>query len=206
MSRGNVRVRVADTADLPAIVALARDTAQPSVLGTIHVRRADHQLESRYEAMLQDPDRTLLLALEDNLDAAGVVGDDDRVLGMAVLSIDEVGGTVALPGLHMTNLVVGKGHRRRGVGRSLMTAAVRHAEAQGIEHIVVAVLSEDRETHRYLARLGFAPLVVRRVAPTATVRRTLGLVDSLVERRLAPRGQRRVRRSIGTARVLRRGA
>lgn len=195
MPRGHIRVRVASAADLPAILNLVRDTRQlvPHAIGGAHVRRAEPAMVNRYETLLEDANRSLFLALD----------DEEQVLGMAVVSVEEVSATVALPAVHVTNLVVGARHRRRGVGRVLLSSIVRYAEAHGIDHIVAGVISEDRETHRYLARLGFAPMVVRRVAPTATVRRALGLGDTLLDRRMVP-AARRSRRPLGSARVLRR--
>lgn len=211
MARGALRIKLADFADLPAIAQFARSTAPPagsSQLGAMHARRADAQMPLRYESLLADPGHTVLLAIDDPATppGAGAPAIEDVIVGMAVLSIDEVSSTVAVPGVHVTNLIVAAGHRRRGIGRALLAAAVRYAESHGVDHLAVAVLSEDRETHRYLARLGFAPLVVRRVAPVAAVRRALNMVDSAAERCLAPTSQRRVRRTLGAARVLRRGA
>lgn len=211
MARGALRIKIADFGDLPAIAQFARSTvptAGSAQLGTTHARRADAQIPSRYESILADPSRTMLLAVDDP-PAAGAARErpaDGEIVGMAVLSVDEVSATIAVPGVHVTNLMVAAGHRRRGIGRALLAAAVRYADSHGIDHLAVAVLAEDRETHRYLARLGFAPLIVRRVAPVAAVRRALNMVDSAVERRLAPTSQRRVRRTLGAARVLRRGA
>ena len=195
MPRGHIRVRVASATDLPAILNLVRDTRQlvPHAIGGAHVRRAEPAMVNRYETLLEDENRTLFLALD----------DEEQVLGMAVASVEELSATVALPAVHVTNLVVGARHRRRGVGRVLLSSVVRYAEAHGIDHIVAGVISEDRETHRYLARIGFAPMVVRRVAPTATVRRALGLGEPLVDRRQMP-AMRRARRPLGSARVLRR--
>ncbi len=51
------------------------------------------------------------------------------------------------------------------------------ADEQGVEHLVASAAAGSREGNRYLARLGFAPVVVRRVASTATLRRSLGLTD-----------------------------
>ncbi len=198
MPRGHIRVRVAAPEDLEAVLDLVRDTRKlvPHAIGGAHVRRAESAQEQRYEALLSDPSRSLFLALN----------EDEQVLGMAVATIEELSATVALPAVHVGNLVVGTRFRRRGVGRALLGSIVRFAESRGVDHIVAGVISEDRETHRYLARLGFTPMVVRRVAPTATVRRALGLGDSLLDRRLAPGAARRARRPLGSARALGRGA
>ncbi|PRY17985.1 GNAT family N-acetyltransferase [Kineococcus rhizosphaerae] len=63
--------------------------------------------------------------------------------------------------------------RRRGVGRALLRKAVHVAESEGAEQIACTVLPGDRDYTRYLARLGFAPVVVRRAAPLAVLRRRL---------------------------------
>ena len=54
-----------------------------------------------------------------------------------------------------------------------MAAAVAFAEEFGAEHVVVNVFPQLREANRFYARLGFCPLVVRRVASTAGLRRKL---------------------------------
>jgi GNAT superfamily N-acetyltransferase len=205
-----VHIKLADPADAPAVAQFARCAAAPpgpSQVGSLHARRAEAALPSRCESLLADPERAILLAIDGPPPPSAGRGEPGpEIVGMAVLSIGEVGGTIEAPGAHITNLLVAPGHRRRGVGRALLAAAVRYAESHGVDHLAVAVLAEDRETHRYLARLGFAPLLVHRVAPVAALRRSLGMVDSAVERRLAPTSQRRMRRALGTARALRRGA
>ena len=60
--------------------------------------------------------------------------------------------------------------RRRGVGRALLAAAVHLADELGVEHVLATAAAGSREGNRYLARLGFAPLVMHRVAPTSVLR------------------------------------
>ncbi|MDX6202593.1 MAG: hypothetical protein QOJ83_2093, partial [Frankiales bacterium] len=64
--------------------------------------------------------------------------------------------------------------------------AVTWAEEVGADEIVASVLPSLREANRFYARLGFAPLVMRRVVPVSTLRRNLALTD--------PRGAVRPRR------------
>ncbi len=52
------------------------------------------------------------------------------------------------------------------------------ADERRIEHLVATAVTGSREANRYLARLGFAPLVVRRIAPTSVLRRSLGMTDA----------------------------
>lgn len=61
-------------------------------------------------------------------------------------------------------------HRRRGVGRALMDAAVSWAEERGIGHMATATASGARDANRFMARLAMAPQAVLRVAPTSAVR------------------------------------
>ena len=64
--------------------------------------------------------------------------------------------------------------------------------------MLATAASGSREANRYLARLGFAPLVVHRVASTATLRRSLGISDvseriAVLRRARLARAQRTVR-------------
>ncbi len=43
---------------------------------------------------------------------------------------------------------------------------------------MVSAVSGSRDVNRYLARLGFAPLTVRRIAATSVLRRSLGVVGT----------------------------
>ena len=71
--------------------------------------------------------------------------------------------------------------RRRGVGRSLMDAAVTWAEELGAGHVASAAVTVGRDANRFMARLGLGPQATYRVAPTGVVRA-----------KLRPRGARQV--------------
>ncbi|NGZ99952.1 GNAT family N-acetyltransferase [Nocardioides sp. W3-2-3] len=60
--------------------------------------------------------------------------------------------------------------RRHGVGHALMEAATAFAEENGVLHVVTAVPHASRESNRFMARLGLAPVVMYRVAPTTLLR------------------------------------
>jgi GNAT superfamily N-acetyltransferase len=126
-------------------------------------------LPERLAHMLSGTDRDVLVAIDDG--SGGVVG-------MIVVTDDSVGEVTQIPVLNVTHLVVSPQHRRRGVGRALLAATVHLADQRRIENIVATAVTGSREANRYLARLGFAPLVVRRIAPTSVLRRSLGLSDS----------------------------
>jgi GNAT superfamily N-acetyltransferase len=168
LSRVNVRIRPATHDDIPALVALVQNIDTRSGLFSgrpLHDSTARHLVE-RFAEIL-DSDRVLLLAQDES----------ERLVGMLAARDDEVGAIDVTPVLHVTHLMVDPQHRRRGVGRLLLAAAVRLADERGIEHLLTTAAAGSREGNRYLARIGFAPLVVHRIAPTTALHRSLGMAD-----------------------------
>jgi hypothetical protein len=55
-----------------------------------------------------------------------------------------------------------------------MAAAADFATERHIDHVAVSVYPSLRDASRFYARLGFAPVAVRRIAPVAVLRRRLG--------------------------------
>jgi ribosomal protein S18 acetylase RimI-like enzyme len=166
--RGSLHVRPAREADLPAMVDLAeelRDTvlpaAEPGARGGASSGRV--ALEQRYREALECEDRHLVL----------VVGPSDEPLGIALFTVSPASPLLDAPALHMSHAVVADRHKRRGAGRALVAAAAACAEEQGLTQLVVSVRPGSREANRFFARLGFAPLALRRVAPVSAVRRRL---------------------------------
>lgn len=68
--------------------------------------------------------------------------------------------------------------RKVGVARSLLQTATGLAERLGIDRIAGAVPSAAREANRFFARLGFSPVVTRRVASVSAVRRRVAPVEA----------------------------
>jgi ribosomal protein S18 acetylase RimI-like enzyme len=175
-------VRPAAESDLPALLALAeelREALLPSSEasprpGTPGARAA---LEQRYRDALRSQDRHLVL----------VVGERDQPLGMALFTVSSANALLDAPALHMSHAVVADRHKRRGAGKALVAAAAAHAEERGLDQLVVSVRPGSRDANRFFARLGFAPLAVRRAAPVSAVRRRLAQAergsDTLVRRR-----------------------
>jgi ribosomal protein S18 acetylase RimI-like enzyme len=168
VSRVNVRVRPATHDDIDSLVRLLKHIDLTSGLfsGKPLHDPSDAHLTERFGEIL-DSDRCLLIAT----DEAGAV------VGMLAAKPDEVGAIDLTPVLHVTHLMVDPEHRRRGVGRSLLAAAVHLADERGCEHVLTTAAAGSREGNRYLARIGFAPLVVHRIASTTTLRRSLGMTD-----------------------------
>jgi ribosomal protein S18 acetylase RimI-like enzyme len=80
--------------------------------------------------------------------------------------------------------------RRRGVARAMLLLTASIAERLGAEQVFAGAPPSAREAHRFLARLGFSPVIVRRVTGTTVLRRRLageghrrGLDDLLSRRR-----------------------
>ena len=170
MSRVNVRIRPAGHDDIPSLVELIQsiDTSAGLFSGKpLQNQSTDHLTERFGEILDAHPDRMLLIAVD----------EPGAVVGMLAARRDEVGAIDLTPVLHVTHLMVDPSHRRRGVGRSLLAAAVHRADEEGIEHLLATAAAGSREGNRYLARIGFAPLVVHRIAPTSALRRALGMTD-----------------------------
>jgi ribosomal protein S18 acetylase RimI-like enzyme len=168
VSRVNVRVRPAAQHDIPALVRLLQHVDVTSGLFSgkpLHDPSAAH-LTKRFAEILES-DRCLLVAT----DEAGTV------VGMLAAKPDDVGAIDLTPVLHVTHLMVDPEHRRRGIGRALLAGAVHLADERGFEHVLTTAAAGSREGNRYLARIGFAPLVVHRIASTTTLRRSLGMTD-----------------------------
>lgn len=189
MPRGHIRVRPAELADVPELVRLVEATDEPlSAPGArqIQAETVAH-LPDRFAAILASDDKCVLVAVDE-------LGN---IVGMVLVSEGGVGAVTAVPAVHISNLLVARKYRRRGIGRALLAATVHLADQRGIEHIVASVVAGSRDANRYLARLGFAPLVVRRLATTTTLRRSLGIVDGSNRMALLRRARRRGRSLTG---------
>ena len=183
-------MRPATAADIPAMLSFAeelREQLGPAVerkrtRSTPAANRA--ALATRYAEALDDPDRHVVLA----------VADDDTPLGMALFTIAPANALLDVPALHVNHAVVADRHKRRGAGKALVAAAAAFADDNGLEQVVVSVHPGSRDANRFFARLGFAPLAVRRVAPTAVVRRRLALGDAPPTEHVVRRRPHRLRR------------
>ena len=165
-----VHVRPATTADLPALLQFAeelRDSLLPVAEGGRGRAASRPGLAERYADALQDPDRYLVVAVD----------EQDVPLGMAMLTVASANALLDLPAVHMSHAVVGDHYKRRGAGKALVAAGAAFAEERGLDQLVVSVHPGSRDANRFFARLGFAPLAVRRVAPVAMVRRRLAGSD-----------------------------
>jgi diamine N-acetyltransferase len=63
--------------------------------------------------------------------------------------------------LEIDQIGVRPGHRRRGIGRSLVEAVLQAADGDGIRDVELSTWAFNREAQRAFRRLGFTPRVVR---------------------------------------------
>lgn len=190
MRRNGIHIRHATTDDVDVLLLFAEQVPNvPS--GRRHGSRppGGHDLRERYEMLVKNPERRVLLA----------AGDAGEVLGMAVLSLDVAGELLDVPVVRVSHLVVDRAHRKRGAGRALLASAAVYADEVGVDYVTVGAATTDRDANRFLARLGFAPLIVRRIAPLPVLRRQLAIPE-------APDVARQGRPSRMVRRALRRSA
>jgi GNAT superfamily N-acetyltransferase len=165
--RTTVTIRTATSDDLEELLGLhdellaagPRRLARPMLDGDT----AREKARLRYAAAMDAPDARMVVAVE-----AG------RIIGMALLAVTPGTSLVEGPVLHMEHVCVGPAFRRRGAGRALVAAAAAWADEQSAETVSVQVFPTSRESNRFYARLGFAPVAIVRMAPTASLRRRLG--------------------------------
>jgi len=186
--RPSVSVRPATPADVPALVQmwgalreLTRERAAPVP--------SERGVLTRLERAEQDPNLRIVVATLD--------GD---IAGMAVFTHQPYAALFDIHSVHVHFMHVRDGFRRKGVGHALVAAATTYAEDMGADHVMTSTLPTSRDANRFYARLGFAPMVVRRSAPVATVRRLLAadagvseVVEGVVARRRSLRSRSRLR-------------
>lgn len=114
----------------------------------------------------------LLVALGRSDVMAHLARLDGEPVGFAVTS-QNLFGLTAEPELTIELLHVSPGARRKGVAQSLLSAVLASASRLDCEVIVSNVPSTSKDANRFFARLGFSPVMVRRVVPMRTLRRKL---------------------------------
>lgn len=186
MARPSLEVRRGRSDDLDDLLQLlmaARDDATP---GFRTMLASDPEaLRRRLADLLAGPSSTEFL----------VAWQDRHPVGFLLVTSGPASPLADGAAMHIDQLYVVADQRRHGVGRALISAVAGLAERAGADQVLCNVSPTARETHRFFARLGFAPVITRRVVPLATLRRRLsggegrrGL-DKLLSRRRSLRAR-----------------
>lgn len=191
MPRLPVLTRPATRDDIPALTVLWQELRKVG-------GRAERALSSsvgadaaaRLEQLIDDPAARVVVAIV-----------NDQPVGMAVLSVGLLSPMSTERMVQLHHPVVTDSQRQRGVGHALVAAALAFADELGVEQVAVAAYPSLRDVNRFYARLGFAPVAVRRVAPTAVLRRTLAASDKTSTRLDVVRRRARGRRPVPGQRV-----
>lgn len=191
MPRTPVVTRLATIADVSVLVSLWNELRNVGARAERAVNPvATPDVEAAFAAAMSDADKHVILACVDGQPA-----------GMAVCRTVEPDPLSDSRVLQMSHVVVTRQHRRRGVGHALLAAAVEIADAEQLEHIGVEIYPSVRDASRFYARLGFAPVTVRRVAPLAVLRRRLASDGPVTRTDEMLRRRTRVRRPLPAQRA-----
>lgn len=163
MSRQPLIVRDArseDVADLLEVWARAGS-------GIEHAEGFETEAATALAQIAADPDERLLVA---QVDGAVVAALSLRRAPLSPLHTENV--------VHTSYLLVLPQFRRHGCAHALLEAAVSWAEEKGVEHVTAITSSNSRDTNRFLARLGLAPIATIRGASTIALRDKLSPVPA----------------------------
>jgi ribosomal protein S18 acetylase RimI-like enzyme len=175
VGRPSVSVRGAGTADLTSLLVLVSQA-----------RQEDQARQSSRHPVLTD-ERTRLETLLQRTDVQVMLAHDRpgaEPVGVLVLRRGELLPLTGHQAVHVEQLWVHPDHRKRGVARALLRQAATVAEQSGLDEVVCSVPPTWREAHRFLARLGFAPISAQRAVPVPALLRRLA-ADGLPGRRTA---------------------
>lgn len=194
MPRSPVTTRLATLDDVPVLAALWRELRG---LGG----RAERAINP-----VAIPDISVRLAQAIGAEDCRVVlaCADGEPAGMAIyrpITPDPLSDSQVL---QMSHVVVSPAKRRRGVGRALLAAGADIADGLQVEHVGVGVYPSLRDASRFYARLGFAPVLVQRIAPIGVLRRRLGSDDTVARVEDLVRRRNRIRRPLPAPRAGRR--
>jgi ribosomal protein S18 acetylase RimI-like enzyme len=158
-----VATRAAKPEDLTILLALWDELrqvggrAERAVNPVTTVDVGDHLRQA-----LTDPDCRVTLACA-----------SDEPAGMAVMRVVRPDPLSDSRVVHVVHLVVARQYRHHGIGHALVASAAEFAAERHVDHVAVSVYPSLRDTNRFYARLGFAPIATRRIVPVGVLRRRL---------------------------------
>ena len=189
VTRAVVAVREVSPDDLPVVLhMLAKQREHASRIERAAATVPPEEIEGRLRLITADPGVRALVAS---------VGAD--IVGMAILAAAPASPLCDQLAVQIHYLYVREHRRRSGAGKALLAAAAAFADELGAEQVSASVAPQLRDTNRFFARLGFAPIAVRRSVPVVVLRRQLvssgvpGTADHVLARR---RSLRRLRTAV----------
>lgn len=152
-----MEVRQALPEDVPALVALFQELDRLQSDWRVFTPRPGFydQVGERYREALSAPDSVVLVA-----------EDDNEVVGMAYGEVRQPSRFSDERALELSAVVVRAGYRGRGVGRELVRAAARFAEASDLAWIELKTFAPSEGSMAFWENLGFTPRVVQMTSST----------------------------------------
>ncbi|MEO5652837.1 MAG: GNAT family N-acetyltransferase [Marmoricola sp.] len=157
MPRQAPQIREAVPSDAESLLGLWSVTVRSNDTSPRSISDAENALAT----LVAEPDSRMLVA--------EVEGE---IVAAVQLTRGPISPLVLESALHTSFLLVDPQHRRRGYGHALMEAAVSWAEEKDVAQIT-AISDPARDTNRFLARLGLAPMAHVRHTTTAALRKKL---------------------------------
>jgi GNAT superfamily N-acetyltransferase len=191
LSRHQVLVRDAGPEDVEALLDIWSELVRRTPERSAQQAPADDAWEA-VSRVATDPDERLLVGLIDG-----------KVVGAAHLVCSRISPLQTDLAVSINHLHVLPGHRRNGLGRALVEAAVAWAEERETSHVLATAFATSRDANRFLARLGLAQVATVRAAAVGALRAKLP-VEPPVCARVAGRSQRTVGQVLAQRRLLRR--
>ncbi len=177
--RPSVSVSAADVDDLPALDELWAELLEQS--GAALQGSSGHEVLERVAGRIRESDAAVAAGGRPTYRLA-LARIEGRPVGFASLSLVDRSLLTASCAVLVDVVHVSGALRKSGIGTALLREATGFADEVGAVDVVVNVPPSLRDVNRFYARNGFAPLVLRRTAPVAALRRRLG-----VDPRLDPR-------------------
>ena len=144
-----IRIRPAETADAAALVALARRVGSEQGGWLLTTEWRDAAAERRYvKAVRRTPDAAVLVA-----------DDEGALVGRLSIARDPHPASAHVADLGM---MVAESHRRRGVGRALLDAAVDWAQGARVRKLELHVFPWNAAALGLYESFGFEHVGIRR--------------------------------------------
>ena len=140
-------------AELADVAARTFPLACPPAVGPDDVAAfiAENLSRERFADYLADPDRTVLVAVEDG-----------RILGYAMMirgvpdDPDVAAAVTELPTVEVSKMYVLPESHGSGAAAALMTAALQHAQTLGVASVWLGVNQRNERAQRFYGKHGFA--------------------------------------------------